>query len=343
MPNKVAIITGIRGMDAESLSYILLEKGYTVIGTYRKTTDFDENKVLEPFGNKPIHLSHCDIADKDSVRGLVIDTLVRYGTIDELYLLAAQSHVGNSFSCAEQTVQANGTSVYYFLEVLQELSPKTRTYFAATSELFGGDPNKIPFTEESQFELRSPYSIGKNLGVNWIKYFQMTYGMKCTYGILFNHSNCSRAKDFMIRRCTNAAARISLGKQKELALGNLNFYRDEHWSDFGAEMMWKMLQEETPDTYVICRGQCFHGEEFLDESFGYFNLNWRDYVVFDKSRLRANEVVKLVGSPKKAIEKLGWNPNRMSFKDHIGLMCKNDYSLEKDGKEIRPNVFDLYP
>jgi GDPmannose 4,6-dehydratase len=241
------------------------------------------------------------------------------------------------------SVLTNGMSVFNFLENLRLLSPKTKTYFAATSELLGGDPTKTPFDEDSEYECRSPYSIGKELGTRWVKYYNQTYGMFSTYGILFNHSNNSRGESFFIKRVTKAAARISLGKQNELTLGNINFYRDEHWSDFGVEMMWEMLQLEKPETFLICRGECHHGEQFLEESFGYFNLDWKKYVKVDSSRFRPNEVVKLVGNPRKAINELGWRPNRMSFKDHINLMCKYDYELESGLLPVRPNVFELYP
>lgn len=330
-------------MDAEALTDILLNKGYTVIGTYRKTASLNlESISLSHSGNPRLHLYHCDISDGQSVRQLLFTILERFGRIDELYLLAAQSHVGLSFTSAESTVLTDGMSVFHFLEALLKLSPKTRTYFAATSELLGGDPSKCPFDESSEYECRSPYAIGKELGTRWIKYYQQM-GLFATYGILFNHSNTSRNLSFYVRRVTNAAARISLGKQDELSLGLLGFYRDEHWSDFGCEMMWKMLQIDKPETFVVCRGECFHGEQFLDEAFSYFNLDWKKFVKMDESRLRPNEVIKLLGDSSKAREKLGWKPERMTFKQHIALMCEHDYRLEKGESPKRPNVFELYP
>ncbi len=344
MSKKIALVIGISGMDGESITNLLLSKDYTVIGTYRKNTQLNLEDLISGYPeNSDLHLEYCDITDFNSVRILFENTLRQYNSIDEVYLLAAQSHVGNSFSSAESTVLTNGMSCYSFLENIRLLTPKTKLYFAGTSELLGGDPNKCPFDENSEYECRSPYSIGKELATRWIKYFRQTYGIFCCYGILFNHSNCARGKSFYIRRVTNSAARIAVGKQKELTLGDLNFYRDEHWSDFGCEIMWKMLQLDKPDEFIVCRGECFHGEQFLDEAFNFFNLNWRDYVKFDKDKIRPNEVVKLIGSPKKVIEKLGWNPNRMSFKDHISLMCRNDFELESGGKPLRPDVFKLFP
>lgn len=341
--NKVAIVVGISGMDAEAAAHFLLKKDYTVIGTYRKNTQLNLENLINGYPkNSDLHLEFCDINDFNSIRNLFEETLKKHNKIDEVYLLAAQSHVGNSFFSSESSVITNGMSAYNFLENIRLQTPKTKLYFAATSELLGGDPNKCPFDENSEYECRSPYSIGKELGTRWIKYYYQTYGIFGTYGILFNHSNTSRGKQFYIKRVTNSAARISLGKENELKLGNLGFWRDEHWSDFGVEMMWKMLQLDKPDTFLICRGECFHGEQFLDEAFGYFNLDWKKYVKFDESRLRANEVIKLVGTPKKAIEKLEWNPNRMSFKDHISLMCKHDFELESGQNPVRPDVFKLY-
>lgn len=344
MNNKIAIITGIGGMDAESLCEILLSKNYIVVGTYRKTTYLNLNNIRKTHKNDVnLHLEHCDITDKESINSLILNTLNKFGEIKEIYLLAAQSHVGLSFSTQETTIFTNGMSVFYFLESLRCLSPMTKTYFAATSELFGGNPKLNPFDENSPFECRSPYSIGKDLGVKWITYFQQTYGMFATYGILFNHSNTSRDLSFFIRKITNGAAKIALGKQRDLLLGNLEFFRDEHWSDFGCEMMWKMLQLEKPEIFVIGRGQSFYGEQFLDEAFNYFNLDWKKYIRRDEKMYRPNEVIKLTSNPSKAISKLGWNPNRMSFQDHINLMCAYDYNLESGKKLIKPNVFELYP
>ncbi len=340
--SKTALITGISGMDARALTHILLSKGYTVIGTYRKTANLNLDTIRAEFDSPNLYFEHCSITDAQSVKTLVSEVLTKHSKIDEAYLLAAQSHVGHSFTSAESTTLCSGMSAYYFLDNFKTFSPKTRTYFPATSELFGGDPDKCPFDESSPFQCRSPYSVAKHLGINWIQYYEQL-GLYATYGILFNHSNCSRGLEFFIRRVTNGAARIALGKTKELGLGFLGFARDEHWADFGCEMMWKMLQLDSPEVFVVSRGECFHGEEFLDAAFDHFNLNWKKYVHFDETRVRPNEVRKLVGNPQKAIDKLGWNPRRMSFKDHINLMCQYDYDLESGKVPKRPNVFKLYP
>jgi GDP-D-mannose dehydratase len=211
-----------------------------------------------------------------------------------------------------------------------------------TSELFGGKNPEVAYNEDSPYDCRSPYSVGKEMGTRWVKYYRQL-GLFTCYGVLFNHSCQYRGLDFYIRRVTNSAARIYLGKQDKLTLGNLNFYRDEHWSDFSCEMMWKMLQREGPKDYVIATGKTWHGEQYLDEAFGYFNLRWQDYVEIDKTRFRPNEVEKLIGDSSLAQKELGWRPDRMPFKDHISLMCKYDYELESNTPLVRPDVFSLYP
>jgi len=325
-------------MDAKSLSHFLLAKDYNIVGTYRRNTINLRDEVHSLFNHNPnLSFELCDVTDMQSVKTL----LTKHPDADEIYLLAAQSHVGFSFTSQESTAITNGMSVFYVLENVRNICPKSKVYFAATSELFGG-ANPGPYNEESEYDCRSPYSIGKEMGTRWVKFYRQM-GLFACYGVLFNHSNQYRGKDFFIRRVTNAAAQIHLGKLKELTLGNLDFFRDEHWSDFGCEMMWKMLQRETPKDYVICTGTCHSGEEFLDLAFGYFNLRWQDYVKIDKSRFRPNEVVKLVGDSSLAQRELGWRPNRMPFKDHIHLMCEWDMRLEDGLHPVRKPVFELYP
>lgn len=336
---KKAIVFGINAMDGKTLTHLLLSKGYQVVGTFRRNTLNLKDDIAPLFGNNPfLTFEYCDVSDGGSMKQLI----VKHADADEAYLLAAQSHVGFSFTSEEVSILTNGQSVLHLLKNVHELAPKMRCYFAATSELMGGANPDKPYNEDSSYDCRSPYSIGKELGTRWVKYYRQL-GVFACYGILFNHSNCYRSCDFMIRRLTNGAARIALGKQKDLSLGFLGFSRDEHWSDFGCEMMWKMLQWETPQDYVIANGVTYSGENFLQEAFGYFNLKWQDHVVVDKTRFRPNEVVKLVGDSSRAQRDLGWRPSRMPFKDHISLMCAWDYTLESGGKPVRPDVFSLYP
>jgi GDPmannose 4,6-dehydratase len=240
-------------------------------------------------------------------------------------------------------MQASGIAMFYILESFKEISPRTKIFQACTSEMFGGDPKNCPFNENSQFECRSPYAISKHVSFDWIKYFRQTYGMFACAAFCFNHSNIYRHSEFYIQKVCLAAARISLGKQKDIELGNLKFARDESYSDFCVEAFWKMLQLDKPDDFVIGRGEAFEGEQFLDEAFGYFNLNWKKYVKQDKSLFRDNEVVKLVSNPSKAQNILKWNPTRITFKQHIGFMCEHNIQIESGIKPIRKNVLELFP
>lgn len=337
--SKKAIVFGINGMDARTLTRILLKKNYNVVGTYRRNTLNINDEICPLYGfDNNLSFEFCNIADFDSVRSII----EKNKDVNEIYLLAAQSHVGASFNTAESTCITNGMSAFNVLENVSKHCPSAKIYFAATSELLGGANPMEPYTENSPFDCRSPYSIGKELGTRWVKYYRQM-GIFACYGILFNHSNVLRSKDFFIRRVTNAAARIKLGKQDSLKLGNLDFYRDEHWSDFGCEMMIAMLQNEKPKDYIIANGVTYSGKEFLENAFGYFDLDWQKYVEVDESRFRPNEVVKLIGNSEKAQKELGWIPNRMSFSEHIGLMCDWDYKLESGETPKWPEVFEMYP
>ena len=349
MSNNIAVVTGANGMDCKSLTHLLLSKGYKVILTYRRSTYFTDQNILNIFKedliNNPkseLYLEVCDISCQNSVKECIKSIIKRHSRIDELYLLAANSHVGESFKNKELSIQVNGQSVYYFLECLKNISSKTRTYFAATSELVGGIDSGT-FNENCLWNPRSPYSIGKELGARWINFYKdsLDSGMFCCYGILFNHSNTYRSKDFVIRKITNTAAKIALGKETELKLGHLQWARDEHWSDFGCEAMWKMLQLKNPENFVIGNGETHWGEEYLQLTFNHFNLDWKKYVKFDKDLLRPNEVVRLISDSTKAQEKLGWIPNRITFQKHIELMCGFDFQLENGQNPQRPDIFRL--
>lgn len=351
MSNNIAVITGANGMDAKTLTHLLLSKNYKVILTYRRNTWYDEENLrsifysdLTKYPLSSLHFEVCDISCQNSVNQTIKSVINSYGRIDELYLLAANSHVGESFKNKELSVQTNGMSVYYFLECLKNFSPKTRTYFAATSELVGGIDNGS-YSENHPWNPRSPYAIGKALGARWINFYKDSLDSQlfCCYGILFNHSNTYRSKDFVIRKITNTAAKIALGKEHELRLGHLSWARDEHWSDFGCEAMWNMLQLDTPENFVVGNGETHWGEEYVECAFSYFNLDWKKHVKFDDSLKRPNEVVRLIADSTKAQEKIKWKPNRIPFSDHINLMCQFDYALESGNEATRPNVFELYP
>lgn len=347
--SKVAIISGM-GMDSKTLTHFLLSKDYIVILTYRRNTVLDIQSVLSLFEydlikypNSRLDTSFLDNLDQNSIVQTIKYAVNKYIKLDEFYHLSAQSHVGDSFKNALYSITCNSSSAYFILEGLREFSPNTRFYFANSSECFGGNPEKCPFNENSPQELNSPYSLGKNLGANITKYFRSTYGMYACSGWLFNHSNYYRHESFYCAKVVKAAVKIYLGKQKTLLLGNINHWRDEHFSDFGCEMMWKMLNNKIAKDYVIGNGSCNNGEDYLNEAFSYFNLDWKKYIVFDESLKRPNEVVKLLCDPSLAEKELGWRRNRISFKEHISLMSKYFYDLECGLKPARPNVFELFP
>lgn len=350
--NNIALITGANGMDAKCLTHFLLNKGYKVILTYRRNSFFDTDNIKSLFTddliknpNSELYCEVCDISCQNSINECIKSILKHHSRIDELYLLAAMSHVGYSFKQKDLCIQTNGQSYYYFLECLKNFSPNTKVYGAMTSELAGNVPDGTYFNEESKWDLKSPYSIGKNLGANWIKFYRESSDSKlfACFGVLFNHSCQYRTLDFASRKITNTAAKIALGKSKELKLAHLNWARDEHWASFGTEAMWKMLQLKTPTDLVIGTGQTHWCEEYLDNAFNYFNLDWKKYVILDDSLQRPNEVVRLIADSSKAQKTIGWRPHRMSFKDHIGLMCAFDLSLEKGEKPVRPDVFKMFP
>jgi GDPmannose 4,6-dehydratase len=343
---KVAIITGAGAMDSKTLARFLQYKNYKVILTFRRNSLFNKELwfkevQLEDNNLNKFYFESCDITDQNSVRELIKTVVVKHGKIDELYMIAAMSHVGDSFKNKETSIITNGQSYYFFLESLKEFSSKTKVYGALTSELAGNVIEGEYFDENFKWNPKSPYAIGKALGGHWIKFYRESLDaqMFACFGILFNHSNIFRSSDFFISKCCKAAANIECGKQAELILGNLNFYRDEHWSDFGVEMMWKMLQQDIPSDYVIGTGAAHHGEEYLDSAFGYFNLDWKKFVKFDKNLLRPNEVKRLISNSKKAQKELGWNPHRITFKQHIGELC----GFYHNSQNKIPNFWEKYP
>jgi GDPmannose 4,6-dehydratase len=349
MLQKLAIVTGT-GMDSKTITHLLLSKNYHVVLTYRRNTKQILEEIsalfsadLIKYSESKLSFQFMDITDASSVRNGIREIVKNHGQPVELYSLAAQSHVGDSFKNETYTLFATGVSVFYLLDACREFCSNVKFFQASTSEMFGGDPKNCPFNEDSPLEFRSPYSIAKSLAYNWIKYFRQTYGMFCVTAFTFNHSNVYRHSSFFARKCSSYAAKIALGKADKIVCGNIDHWRDETYADFCVEGMWRLLQLESPEDIVLSSDICYHGEQFLDYSFGCFNLDWREYIKIDDSLKRPNEVVKLVGSSKKAQKLINWNPQRMPFKKHMEIMAQYDYELESGQVPVRPNVFDLYP
>lgn len=340
---KVALISGA-GMDSKTLTHLLLGKGYQVYVGTRRSTTFQSDKFKDLFvedlqqnPGSSLKVLEMDIADQVSISSAIQNIVEQCGELNEIYHLAAASHVGHSYDHPYQNMH-NGTSVIHFLECLRKISPKTRFYFAASTEMYAGNTSDGKYCEKDPFYPKTPYGCSKVLGFDLTRFYRETYGLFALSGILANHSNTYRHESFFIRKITKAAARIMLGKQKNVKIGHLDWARDEFWSDFGMEAAWKLLQLDKPQDVIIGNGNAIWGEEYVSNAFNYFNLKWQDYVVFDSAFLRKNEVVKLEVNPQKAVDLIGWKINRISFKEHVDFMCAFDYSSEAGLKAARPKV-----
>lgn len=303
---KRALITGITGQDGSYLAELLLAKGYEVHGIIRRASTFNTSRIdhlyVDPHNpTANLFLHYGDLSD-----GGRLVTLMSQIDPDEVYNLAAQSHVRVSFDEPEHTADTTGTGTIRLLEAVRLSGVKTRFYQASSSELYGATPP--PQSETTPFYPRSPYAAAK-LYSYWItKNYREAYGMFAVNGILFNHESPRRGETFVTRKITRAVARIKAGVQKDLYLGNLDSVRDWGYAAEYVEGMWRMLQADTPDDYVLATGVGYTIRDFLETSFTHAGLNWQDYVKFDERYLRPTEVDALVGDPSKAKSELGWTP-----------------------------------
>jgi GDPmannose 4,6-dehydratase len=304
---KKALITGITGQDGSYLAELLLEKGYEVHGLIRRASTFNTGRLehifLDPHesGNR-LHLHYGDITD---AAGLT--NLIREIEPDEIYNLAAQSHVMVSFTMPTYTAQVDGVGTIAILEAIRSSGLKTRFYQASTSELFGSTPP--PQSEESKFHPRSPYATAK-LYAYWATVnYREAYGIHATNGILFNHESPRRGETFVTRKITRAVAAISKGQQEKLYLGNLEAIRDWGYAKEYVESMWLMLQKDVSSDYVVATGVGATVAEFCARAFQYANLDWEKYVVLDSKYIRPTEVDALIGNPMKTEAELKWKAN----------------------------------
>ncbi len=333
MPKK-ALLTGISGQDGSYLAELLLEKGYEVHGivrrqssTYRPRLDAVQSRTDLPLDN--LHLHYGDLADGG---GLV--RLVDKVQPDEVYNLAAQSHVRVSFDTPEYTSDVTGTGCIRLLEAIRDVGIKPRFYQASSSEMYG-KVHAVPQTEETPFHPRSPYAVAKVFGFWATVNYRESYGMNASNGILFNHESPRRGETFVTRKITLAAARIKLGLQKRLALGNLDAKRDWGYAKEYVEAMWLMLQQPEGDDYVVATNETHTISECLTVAFSALGLNWRDHVDIDSRFFRPAEVDLLIGDYSKAKRKLGWEP-KTRFKALIELMVESDVRLLKDQMSGKP-------
>jgi len=351
---KKALITGITGQDGSFLAELLLEKGYDVHGTIRRSSTDYRERIAHLEGKPHFHLHYADLGDSMSILQVV-------GKVrpDEIYNLAAQSHVQVSFDAPEFTADVDATGVLRILEAVRQcgLAETCRIYQASTSELYG-KVEEVPQNEKTPFHPYSPYAVAKLYGYWIIKEYREAYNMFCCSGILFNHESERRGETFVTRKITLAAARIAQGKQDKLYLGNLSSLRDWGYAKDYVECMWLILQNKNPEDFVIATGEQHSVREFCYLAFKYVGIELefvgegenekgidkatgRVLVEVSPDFYRPTDVVNLWGDPSKAKAELGWNPTKTSFEQLVKIMVDADMAkvaVERAGDEIRTNL-----
>jgi GDPmannose 4,6-dehydratase len=296
---KRALITGITGQDGSYLAELLLAKGYEVHGIVRRSSTANLGRMVGEGNGRPLHLHYGDLTD-----GVGLSRLVQAIAPHEVYNLGAMSHVQVSFDMPEYTASTNGGGTVRLLEAIRSANLDCRYYQASTSEMFGGTPP--PQDERSSFHPRSPYGTSK-VFAHWCTVnYREAYDMFAVSGILFNHESPRRGEDFVTRKITRAVARIRAGLQHELALGNLDAVRDWGYAPEYVEGMWRMLQHDEPDDYVLATGEGRTVRQFVQAAFAHAGLDWEQYVTYDEQYERPTEVDALIGDASKAREVLGW-------------------------------------
>jgi GDPmannose 4,6-dehydratase len=311
------LITGITGQDGAYLADLLLRKGYTVLGAFRRTSTINLARLRALGLEGGIELLSMDLTDQ----GNIIRVLQKVQP-DEIYNLAAQSFVAVSFEQPVTTGEITGLGAANLLEAVRTVNKNIRFYQASTSEMFG-KVQAVPQNEATPFYPRSPYAVAK-LYAHWMTVnYRESYDMYGCCGILFNHESPLRGEEFVTRKITQTVARIKKGQARELRLGNMDAKRDWGYAPEYVEAMWLMLQQERPEDFVIATGETHSVGEFVEAAFGVVGLNWRDYVVVDPTFYRPTEVELLIGDPSKARKHLGWQP-RTTFRELVSLMVEAD-------------------
>jgi GDPmannose 4,6-dehydratase len=332
---KKALITGITGQDGSYLAEQLIDKGYEVHGVVRRSSSFNTDRLDHLYrdpherGVKLI-MHYGDLTESSRLVKLVYEVQP-----DEVYHLGAQSHVRVSFDTPEYTSDAVGLGTVRLLEAIRETGVKTRFYQASSSEMYGAAPP--PQNETTPFHPRSPYAVAKVMA-HWITVnYRESYGMFAATGILFNHESPRRGETFVTRKITRALARIEAGLQEKLFLGNLDAKRDWGYTPDYTDAMWRILQADEPDDYVIATGEMHSVREFLDEAAAHLGIAWQDVVEFDERYLRPAEVDALCGDASKAHAQLGWKPT-VTFKELVRIMVDADREALADqlaGRAVR--------
>ncbi len=337
--NKVALITGITGQDGSYLTELLIAKGYHVHGIVRRSSSFSTGRIDHLYRDphdplRQLTLHYGDLADSTSLR-----RILEAVQPDEIYNLAAQSHVKVSFEQAEYTGDVVATGTLRLLESIRDVVARTgkpiRYYQAGSSEMFGAAPP--PQSETTPFYPRSPYAVAKVAAYWYTVNYREAYGLFACNGILFNHESERRGETFVTRKITRAVGRIKYGLQKKLYLGNLDAKRDWGFAGDYVEAMWRMLQQADPDDYVIATGEAHSVREFLEAAFARVELDWRDYVEIDPRYFRPTEVDHLLGDASKARQHLGWQP-QVSFPALVARMVDHDLELARREALVRASL-----
>lgn len=326
---KKALIFGITGQDGSYLAELLLDKGYEVHGALRRSSSFNTGRIDHVFDR--LHLHYGDITDSLSIVKLLIEI-----EPDEIYNLAAMSHVKVSFDIPKYTRDSVGLGSLELFEATRLVGKKSvKIYQASSSEMFGATPP--PQNENSPFNPRSPYAAAKLYAYHMANNYRDGYGMFICNGILFNHESPRRGETFVTRKITRAATRIKLGLQNELRLGNLDARRDwGHAKDY-VQAMWMMLQHDKPDNYVVATGRRYSIKDFLVAAFDKLDLNWKDYVIIDPSYFRPTEVESLEGDASKIMSTLGWRP-KIGLPQLLNEMIDSDLELaEREKHDLQRN------
>ncbi|WP_329234000.1 GDP-mannose 4,6-dehydratase [Streptomyces sp. NBC_01460] len=324
---KTALITGVTGQDGSYLSELLLEKGYTVHGLIRRSSSFNTERIDHIYqgpeeANRSFVLHHADLSD-----GVALVNLLRDIQPDEVYNLGAQSHVRVSFDAPLYTGDVTGLGTVRLLEAVRASGIDTRVYQASSSEMFGASPP--PQNEKTPFHPRSPYSVAKVYAYWATVNYREAYGMFATNGILFNHESPRRGETFVTRKITRGVARIKAGLQDRLHLGNLDAVRDWGYAPEYVEAMWRMLQCDSPDDFVVATGEGVSVRQFLEYAFEHAGLDWAEHVRYDPKYERPSEVDALIGDASKAEELLGWKPEVKS-RELARIMVDADIRLLSD-------------
>ncbi len=354
---KKALITGITGQDGSYLAELLLKKGYRVFGVVRRASNFNRFRIehllniiqIKPHKNELIDLMYGDLSDSSSLRNILEKIQP-----DEIYNLGAQSHVKISFEIPEYTADVDGVGVLRMLEAIKDICPKARFYQASSSEMFGM-AHEIPLRETSPFHPRSPYGCAKVFGYWAVRNYRESYGLHATNGILFNHESPRRGENFVTRKITRSLARIKLGLDKKLLLGNLDAKRDWGYAPDFVYGMWLMLQQDTPDDYVLATNEHHTVREFVEKAAKHvgFDIVWKGkgvnekgvdkktgktIVEVSKAYFRPAEVDILQGDYAKAKKALGWKP-KVSFEKLVEIMMDADLDHYKNPSQVNRDVY----